>query len=189
MFHNKIYIKFLKERYYPLIIMFLFGIFSSCDEADYQLDNPNDPLNMDLIPPAIFFHPLQKDTLLYEQFKVEIYGLELNPAAGVQIGFDFERSHLDYNYIVPGPFFKGINDPLTIVDTLAGSVKLYLYYLPDIESDQSKGGTQSIATIYFTTKTKGQTALEFDTTFTKLRDANNDSLRINQFQNGIINVQ
>ena len=31
----------------------------SCDDAEYDLNNPFDPANMDLDPPALFFHPFE----------------------------------------------------------------------------------------------------------------------------------
>ena len=36
----------------------------SCEDADYDLDNPYDPTNMDLDPPALFFHPPDVSTSL-----------------------------------------------------------------------------------------------------------------------------
>ena len=60
---------------------------------------------------------------------------------------------------------------------------------PDIESDENTGGTRSLVKIYFSTlETAGTYGLEFGSN-TKLRDAQNDSIRINTFGLGSINVQ
>ena len=39
-------------------------LFFSCEEANYQLDNVSDPWNMDLEPPALFFHPSEIETFI-----------------------------------------------------------------------------------------------------------------------------
>ena len=54
----------------------------SCEDANYDLDNPYDPGNMDLDPPALFFHPPQVSTSLGEPISVEVYGLKLDSSAG-----------------------------------------------------------------------------------------------------------
>ena len=53
----------------------------SCEDAEYELDNPFDPSNMDLDPPALFFHPPEISANVGDAISVELYGLKLNPAA------------------------------------------------------------------------------------------------------------
>ena len=48
----------------------------SCDDAKYDLNNPFDPENMDLDPPALFFHPFEIGAGLGSPISVELYGLE-----------------------------------------------------------------------------------------------------------------
>ena len=48
----------------------------SCEEAEYELDNPSDPANMDLDPPALFFHPPEINATINDTISVELYGLE-----------------------------------------------------------------------------------------------------------------
>jgi hypothetical protein len=46
----------------------------SCEEAEYELDNPYDPANMDLDPPALFFHPPEINDTMNDTISVELYG-------------------------------------------------------------------------------------------------------------------
>ena len=64
-------------------------ILTSCEDAKYSLDNPFDPENIDLRPPALFFHPPNISAELNTSILVELYGLELEPAAA---------AHLDIRY-------------------------------------------------------------------------------------------
>ena len=57
----------------------------SCEEALYKFDNINDPFNMDLEPPALFFHPSLIETSTNNQDSVEVYGLQLDSAAAAHI--------------------------------------------------------------------------------------------------------
>ena len=43
---------FIKAMGLALVILSV-----SCEDAEYELDNPFDPSNMALDPPALFFHP------------------------------------------------------------------------------------------------------------------------------------
>jgi hypothetical protein len=69
-----------------------------------------------------------------------------------------------------------------------GVLDVFLYYLPDMESDQNEGGTWSLATVYFSTLSTGESELLYGPN-TRLRDANNDSVRIKDFGTGYINVE
>ena len=54
----------------------------SREDVDHDLDNPYDPTNMDLDPPALFFHPPEVSTSLGEPISVEVYGLKSDSSAG-----------------------------------------------------------------------------------------------------------
>ncbi len=161
----------------------------SCEEAKYELDNPYDPANMDLDPPAVFFHPPVVEATFSDSISVEIYGLELEPAAGAHLRFDYDPVTLEYDTMVPGPFFKGDNDPVAVADTSEGTVDVFIYYLPDMESNQNEGGTWSIATIYFIAENARGCSLEWDKSLTTLRDENNLEVTINDFGNGWVNIK
>jgi hypothetical protein len=161
----------------------------SCEEALYKFDNMNDPFNMDLEPPALFFHPSLIETSTNNQDSVEVYGLQLDSAAAAHIEVIYEYGMITIDSILPGAFFTNINNPIEIVVEEGNKIQIFLYYLPDMESDQSIGGTRSLVKIYFSTlETAGTYGLEFGSN-TKLRDAQNDSIRINTFGLGSINVQ
>ena len=91
--------------------------------------------------------------------------------------------------VSPGPFFQNSNDPIEVVVEDGNKIHIYLYYLPDVMMDQNTGGTWSLAKIYFsTTNAAGTYGLEFGSN-TKLRNAENDSVRVNTFGIGSIHVQ
>ena len=185
-------INFILILIFNMLKLFFIGfilIFSSCEEAQYTFDNVNDPFNMDLEPPALFFHPTLIETYTNSQDSVEVYGLQLDSSAAAHIEVIFEYGMITIDSVSPGPFFANINDPFEIVIEEGNKIQIYLYYLPDIESDQNAGGTRSLAKIYFSTlETAGTYGLEFGSN-TKIRDAQNDSIRINTFGLGSINVQ
>ena len=163
-------------------------IFFSCEDAEYELDNPSDPSNMDLDPPAIFFHPPEISAGLGESISVELYGLELDPAAGAHFDIRYDWGSVTVDSVVPGPFFTGENDPMEITVDEQGVLDVFMYYLPDMSSDESLSGTWSIATVYFSTISTGESELLFgpNTTF---RDANNNLVTINDYGSGYINVE
>ena len=76
-----------------------------------------------------------------------------NPAAAAQLSIRYEYEALEVDYVEAGPFFTGDNFPIEIVDEPSdGTLDIFIYYLPDMNSDQSEGGTWSIATVHFITK-------------------------------------
>ena len=162
----------------------------SCEEAEYELDNPYDPANMDLDPPALFFHPPEINAIMNDTISVELYGLELGPAAAAQLRIRYEYEALEVDYVEAGPFFAGDNDPIEIVDEPSdGTLDIFIYYLPDMNSDQNEGGTWSIATVHFITKQIRGSALEWVQDSTRLRDENNLPVNIKDFGDGWVNVE
>jgi len=174
--------KILSYTIFTLIIV------SSCQEAKYSLDNPSDPENMELDPPALFFHPPEIDSKLDTVVSVEVYGLELLPASAAHLKIKYDWGMLQYDSTQANEFFKGNNNPVVVDVPEQGLLNIYLYYLPDLFSDQNDGGTWSLATIYFTTYAEGESDLEFDTEITTLRDFSNNPVPINEFGMGKINI-
>ena len=160
----------------------------SCDEAKYDLDNPYDPENMDMDAPALFFHPPEIRASLGESISVELYGYKLNPAAAAHLEILYDWGSVKVDSVVPGFFFTGENDPVEIVMDADGILDVFLYYLPDIDADQNEGGTWSLAKIYFTTLSKGESELVYGTN-TQLRNANNNALNIKDYGKGFISVE
>ena len=173
-----------------LFRLLLMLIIVSCDDAEYDLDNIYDPENMDLEPPALFFHPYEIDAQMDEMIQVELYGLQLDSAAAAHLQVIYERNSLEYDYLEPGPFFSGDNDPIEIVvdDIQEGTLDIFIYYLPDMDSNQNDGGTWSIATIYFRAISRGEVELRYGTE-TKLRDANNEPVIIRDLGTGWVNIE
>jgi len=169
-------------------VIFISLLLSSCEEASYVLDNPFDPENMDLKPPALFFHPSDINAILDTSISVELYGLELGPSAAAHLDIRYDWGSIIVDSVIPGPFFSGENNPMEVTVDEQGILDIFLYYLPDIDSDQNEGGTWSLATVYFTTVSTGESELLYGPN-TILRDANNDSVSIREFGTGYVIVE
>ena len=165
-----------------------FILFFSCEEAEYKLDNPFDPENLDLTPPALFFHPPYINTIIDTTIAIEIYGLDLGPSAAARMDIRYDWGSIVLESVVPGPFYSGNNSPMEITVDEQGILDIFLFYVPDIDTDQNQGGTQSIATMYFSTVSVGESELLFGEN-TILINSNNDSLNINEFGKGYVNVE
>ena len=172
---------------HTLVFLALCISWFSCTEAEYSLDNPFDPENLNLDSPALFFHKPSISTTLWSDVDVEIYGLNIDSTAAAYIELEFDWDRLRMNHITPGPFFDGENSPIILVDSLMPSKpKIYIYYLPDMESEQSEGGTLQLAKISFTTiNDVGGCSLKFGSN-TELRDKNNQQIILNDFGLGYI---
>lgn len=172
----------------PVLVLCSF-IFFTCDDATYDLDNPNDPENMDLEPPALFFHPSEIDTKLDSSFSMQLYGLKLKPAAAAHLDIRYEYGSVQIDSVVADTFFQSLNDPFQIVDDdSSGTLDYFIYLLPDTVAEMNEGGTWSLATVYFTAISTGGSELLFGEN-TKIRDANNDSVAVKSFGSGFINVE
>ena len=172
-------------------VLFVFSILAliySCQDAKYTLDNPFDPENMNLDPPALFFHPFEVTKTFGESVVVEIYGLELDPASAAHLDIRYDWGSVKVDSVLAGPFFEGENDPIEITVDEQGVLDIFIYYLPDMISNQNLGGTWSLATVYFSTVSTGESELLFGEN-TTLRDENNISLEIRQYGSGYINVE
>ena len=113
-----------------------------------------------------------------------------SPAAAAQLSIRYEYEALEVDYVEAGPFFTGDNFPIEIVDEPSdGTLDIFIYYLPDMNSDQSEGGTWSIATVHFITKQIRGSALEWVQDSTRLRDENNLPVNIKDFGDGWVNVE
>ena len=77
---------------------------------------------------------------------------------------------------------------LYIDDIQDGTLDIFIYYLPDMNSNQNDGGTWSIATIFFRAKSGGEVELRYGTE-TKLRDANNNPVIIRDLGTGWVNIE
>ena len=172
-------------------IRFIFLIFFSsfaCEEASYELDNPFDPVNMDLEPPALFFHPPEIVGEVGQSIAVELYGLKLDPAAAAQLDIRYDWGSIIVDSVIPGPFFTGNNQPFEVIVDEQGILDIFIYYLPDTDTDQNEGGTWSLATVYFSAISTGESELLYGPN-TKLRDANNDSVVVKDYGSGYISVE
>lgn len=160
----------------------------SCEDAKYELDNQFDPENIDLEPPALFFHPYEIHTSMGEPFSVQLYGLKLNPSAAAHLDIRYDWGSVQIDSVVADTFFTGGNNPVEIIVDEQGELDIYIYYLPDMNSNQNEGGTWSLATVYMSPVSTGESELLYGQN-TRLRDANNDSVVVKDFGTGYIYVE
>ena len=118
----------------------------------------------------------------------KVYGLKLDSSAGAHFDIRYDWGSLTVDTVIPGPFFEGANEPLKITVDEKGVLDIFIYFLPDLSSNQSKSGTWSIATIYFSTISTGESELLFGPN-TTLRNAKNEPLTINEYGSGYIHVE
>ena len=164
-------------------------IFGSCNDANYELDNPDDPENLGLDPPTIFFHPAELNLAVGETDSLELYCYEVDSAAGahLQIAFDSEVIMIDTVKI--GEFFKnGDIDPIKFDDQgqEEGFLNVYLFYKPSLTST-SASGTKAMARVIFTVNDEGSAPLVY-TEQTVLRNPDNNTIILNTFGEGSINA-
>ena len=172
-----------------LLKICIFGlILLCCENAKYSLDNPFDPANIDLNPPALFFHPPEISAKLDTSISVELYGLELEPAAAAHLDIRYDWGSVVVDSVVPGPFFIGQNNPMEITVDEQGVLSIFIFYLPDSQNDESLGGTWSLATVFLSTISTGESELLYGES-TTLVDAKNDSIRLKDFGKGYISVE
>ena len=88
-----------------ILLLYLF-IINACEEAVYKFDNVNDPFNMDLEPPALFFHPSEIKTFVNSNDSLEIYGLKLDSSAAAHLEIIYDYGSIIIDSVSPGPFFK-----------------------------------------------------------------------------------
>ena len=173
---------------FKTIGIYIIAVIFSCEDANYDLNNPFDPSNIDLDPPALFFHPPEINASMGESISVEVYGLKLDSSAGAHFDIRYDWGSVTVDSVIPGPFFTGTNEPMEITVDEQGVLDVFIYFLPDLSYNQSKSGTWSIATIYFSTISTGESELLFGPN-TTLRNAKNEALTINEYGSGYIYVE
>jgi len=170
----------------------------SCEDAEYSLDNSFDPKNLGLDPPALFFHPTIVNVTVGNPIEIDLYSYNMDPSAAAYLKIKYDRTivKLGPDTVVAGDFFQGDNEPFLYWEEDSSYLDIYLYYLPDMNSDQSSGGTWSLAKIQFIAEQTGEFQLKYITEadaeeepYTELRNANNEPVIINDFGTGSINVE
>ena len=86
-----------------------------------KFDNINDPFNMDLEPPALFFHPSEIKTFVNSADSLEIYGLKLDSSAAAHLEIIYDYGSIIVDSVSPGPFFQNSNDTIEVIFDFVGS--------------------------------------------------------------------
>ena len=100
-----------------ILILYLF-IINACEEAIYKFENVNDPFNMDLEPPALFFHPSEIKTFVNSNDSLEVYGYKLDSSAAAHLEIIYDYGSIIVDSVSPGPFFQNSNNPIEVATKL-----------------------------------------------------------------------
>ena len=184
-------------------ILFIIIILTSfsCEDAEFELDNVFDPDNLGLDAPALFFHPTVISAEVGDTIEVDLYSYQMDPASAgyLKIKYTQTGNNITLLNVQADDFFKGDNEPIIHWEEEQQSyIDIQIYYLPDMNSQQANGGTWSLAKVQFEAQNKGEIHLKYITAadslaevgpYTELRKFNNQSVNINDYGTGLINVE
>ena len=177
--------KFIKS-----IVFFLF-FWLGCQDADYSLDNVSDPFNLDLAPPAIFFHPQNiADVGVGDTFSVKLYTYDLPEVAGAQMQVLYDRGSLAVDSVSADTFFLIESMPLLFPDSsdVDGELDVFIFSLPT-ESKQNVSGTDAMARIYFSVKSPGISELRYNPSETRFVNFQNENILIKSYGKSFVDAQ
>ena len=76
--------------------MVLTTVTLSCDDSDYPMDNWVDIPLQTMEPPAVFFNPHEINVTVGDTFAINLYALEVENVAGIQLRIHYLRENLDF---------------------------------------------------------------------------------------------
>ena len=146
-----------------VIVCIAVALFFSCNDAEYQLDNEFDPTNLDLEPPAAFFHPSIIDTLSVDDTgSFQLYSYEITGVAGAHLNVLYERGSITIDSVTLDSFF--VNEKSECIwfwkDDKAGELDVFLFYQPTLNG-RTTSGTGSMARVYFQVMSDGISELVY----------------------------
>lgn len=180
-FHNKFFNK----------IAFLLFFWLGCQDADYKLDNVSDPFNLDLAPPAIFFHPQNiSDVGVGDTFSVKLYTYDLPEVAGAQMQVLYDRGSLVVDSVSVDTFFLIETMPLLFPDSsdVDGELDVFIFSLPT-EVKQNVSGTDAMARVYFSVKSPGISELKYNPSETRFVNFQNENILIKSYGKSFVDAQ
>jgi len=172
-------------------LIFFLCFWLGCQDADYKLDNISDPFNLDLSPPAIFFHPKNKtDITVGDTFSIKLYTYDLPEVAGAQMQILYDRGSLAVDSVSADTFFLIESMPLLFPDSsdVDGELDVYIFSLPT-ESKQNVSGTDAMARVYFSVKSPGISELRYNPSETRFVNFQNENILIKSYGKAFIDVQ
>ena len=109
--------------------MVLTTVTLSCDDSDYPMDNWVDIPLQTMEPPAVFFNPHEINVTVGDTFAINLYALEVENVAGIQLRIQYLRENLDFLDMDVGELFIDGYDTLFFWDsTEASYLDIYSFY-------------------------------------------------------------
>ncbi|MBH10879.1 MAG: hypothetical protein CMG74_11125 [Candidatus Marinimicrobia bacterium] len=170
-----------------LLLLALATCFLACEDAEYQLDNLSDPLNLDLTPPAIFFHPSKFNRGVNDTFSVKLYSYDLPDVAGAHLQVLYDRGSLRVDSVITDTFFQIETNPLLFTDDVEGVLDVFLFSMPT-QTVENVSGTDAMAQVYFNIISPGISELEYGDS-TRIVNAQNNPVKINSYGKAVIDAQ
>lgn len=174
----------MMNKYLQIPILIL--IILSCETPNYDLENDIDEYIQELESPALFFHPVKADVSLYDTVHVQIYGLDIDSAAGIRLQVLYDRGSVELDTVLADDFFAASDDTLLFFEDNDGRVDIYLFFLPN--EVNSISGTKALCALVFNTLSLGESELKFGSD-TKVVNPGNEKIKMNEFGKGSIKVE
>ena len=160
----------------------------SCDDSDYPMDNWIDIPLQTMTPPAVFFNPHEVNVSAGDTFSINLYALEVENVAGIQLRVQYLRENLDFLDMEVGELFIDGYDTLFFWDSTETSyLDIHSFYLATDDYTYSNG-TASIATAYFREKNSLDSEIIYDRAETIMVTPDNIPIPIKSYGKAIINV-
>ena len=167
--------------------MVLTTVTLSCDDSDYPMDNWVDIPLQTMEPPAVFFNPHEINVTVGDTFAINLYALEVENVAGIQLRIQYLRENLDFLDMDVGELFIDGYDTLFFWDsTEAAYLDVYSFYLASEYTYSS--GTASIATAHFRARDSGESDLIYLRPQTRMVTPDNQPIIIKSYGKASIKV-
>ena len=160
----------------------------SCNDAEYQLDNEFDPINLGLEPPAAFFHPGVIDTLsVGDTGSFQLYSYKITGVAGAHLNVLYDWGSITIDSVTLDPFFVNENNECIMFwEDDQGMLDVFLFYHPTLNT-RTTSGTGSMASVHFRVMSDGISELVYGDS-TRFVDEVNSPVTINEYGVGSIDV-
>ena len=173
-----------------IIFSILAVLSSSCDEAEYKLDNSSDPLNLGLTPPAIFFHRSNYTLSVNDTFSVELYSYGLPDVSGAFLQVLYDRGSLVVDSVITDSLFQIESPPIIFSDQVPdtdGELNIYIFALPTIYTE-NVSGTNSMAKVFFRVFAPRISELEYSDS-TTIVNAQNNPIMIKSYGKAFVDAK
>lgn len=159
----------------------------SCNDAEYQLDNDFDPANLDLEPPAAFFHPAEFLINVNSDSSFQLYSYDITGVAGAHLQVLYDWGSIAIDTVTVDSFFMNENNECIMFwEDEEGALDVFLFYQPTLNG-RTASGTGSMARVYFRVLSDGISELVYSDS-TRFVDEVNSPVTINEYGVGSIDA-